>query len=88
MVDADHLRAFALLGLLYATLRFVEAYGLWFAKHWGEWIAVISGAIYLPVEIVELFRGFGWIKLIILIVNVIVVLYVASFLFKSSEKES
>src|SRR5437763_14839104 len=36
---------------IYSGLRFAEAYGLWRAKAWGEWIALISGAIYLPYEI-------------------------------------
>ena len=36
---------------IYSGLRLAEAYGLWRAKAWGEWIALISGAIYLPYEI-------------------------------------
>lgn len=35
----------------YSGLRFTEAYGLWWEKAWAEWIALISGAIYLPFEI-------------------------------------
>ena len=39
---------------VYSGLRFAEAYGLWRAKAWGEWIALISGALYLPFEIRKL----------------------------------
>src|SRR5437868_643504 len=35
--------------LLYATIRFAEGIGLWQGKHWAEWFAVISAAIYLPL---------------------------------------
>jgi uncharacterized membrane protein (DUF2068 family) len=35
----------------YSGLRFAEAYGLWKERAWAEWIALISGAIYLPWEI-------------------------------------
>ncbi len=36
-------------GLAYSACRFVEAYGLWNERHWAEWFAVISGAIYRAV---------------------------------------
>src|ERR1700682_6674562 len=43
--------AVAGVGASYSLLRFVEAYGLWYAKAWAEWIALISGTLYLPFEI-------------------------------------
>ncbi|HMK28558.1 MAG TPA: DUF2127 domain-containing protein [Terriglobales bacterium] len=63
--------------LAYSTLRFVEAYGLWRARAWAEWLALISGSIYLPFEIVELARRPDWIRLSILLINLAVVLYMA-----------
>src|SRR5262250_1455967 len=39
---------------VYSGLRFAEATGLWRARAWAEWIALVSGAIYLPYEIVRL----------------------------------
>ena len=35
----------------YSGLRFVEAYGLWRARAWAEWVALVSGMLYLPFEI-------------------------------------
>src|SRR5215471_21835247 len=35
----------------YSTLRFAEAYGLWRARSWAEWIGIVSGGIYLPLEV-------------------------------------
>lgn len=67
--------ALAALAMAYAALRFVEAYGLWFARRWGEWVAVLSGGIYVPVEIYELSRGFSAIKLAALVLNALVVAY-------------
>jgi uncharacterized membrane protein (DUF2068 family) len=32
---------------VYVTLRFVEAYGLWYVRPWAEWLAFASGAIYI-----------------------------------------
>jgi uncharacterized membrane protein (DUF2068 family) len=39
--------------LLYAILRFAEAYGLYFRRAWAEVLAALSGAVYLPFEVLE-----------------------------------
>lgn len=65
--------AVALLVMLYAALRFTEAYGLWRSRAWAEWLAAVSGAIYVPFELYELSRGFSWIKLAALALNIAVV---------------
>ena len=67
--------AVAVGALAYSTLRFLEAYGLWRERAWAEWLAMISGAIYLPFEVVELLRQPDWVRLAILVVNLAVVLY-------------
>ncbi|CAM3479660.1 DUF2127 domain-containing protein [Paracidovorax anthurii] len=35
----------------YAAVRFLEAYGLWTARAWGEWLGALSGALYIPFEL-------------------------------------
>lgn len=67
----------ALLALGYSLLRFAEAYGLWRERAWAEWLALVSGAIYLPFEMYELVRRMNWIPLVIFLVNLAVVLYMA-----------
>jgi uncharacterized membrane protein (DUF2068 family) len=63
----------ACLVVAYAAVRFAEAYGLWRSRGWAEWLAAASGAIYVPVEVYELSRGFSWIKLTALALNLGVV---------------
>ena len=46
----------ALGALLYAVLRFVESYGLYFRRAWAEVLAAFSGTVYLPFELFELVR--------------------------------
>jgi uncharacterized membrane protein (DUF2068 family) len=65
----------ACLVVVYAAVRFAEAYGLWFSRAWAEWLAAVSGAIYVPVELYELSRGFSWIKLTALFINIAVVAF-------------
>ena len=74
--------ALAALAAAYAALRFAEAYGLWFARRWGEWIAAVSGGVYVPVEIYELARGASWIKLGALLLNAAVVGYMCYALWR------
>jgi uncharacterized membrane protein (DUF2068 family) len=61
--------------VLYATVRFVEAYGLWRARGWAEWLAAVSGAIYIPFELYEIARGVSWIKVAALVLNVVIVAF-------------
>ena len=76
----------AALVVVYACVRFAEAYGLWRSRTWAEWLAAASGAIYVPFELYELGRGFSWIKFGALVVNVAVVGYMCYALWRSKAK--
>ena len=61
--------------LLYAAARFTESYGLWNRRVWAEWFALLSGALYLPWEILQVLeRGSRW-HWAIFLVNLAIVLY-------------
>lgn len=65
----------ALAATIYTIIRFVEAYGLWYLRAWAEWLAIASGTIYIPFEVIDMIRhprGFG---ALVLVVNVAIVLY-------------
>lgn len=59
----------------YASLRFSESYGLWRNRVWAEWIGVISGAIYLPLEIWDLSQRFRLFTLVIMVINIGIIAY-------------
>lgn len=65
----------AALALLYSAIRLSEGYGLWFERRWAEWLGVVSGGIYVPIEVYELWHKPSWIKAATLTLNVAVVLY-------------
>jgi uncharacterized membrane protein (DUF2068 family) len=69
--------AIASVGAIYSVMRFVEAYGLWRAAAWAEWVALISGAAYLPLELHEVLRWPSLFHFALLFVNLAVVLYMA-----------
>lgn len=70
----------ALAACFYASMRFVEAYGLWFARRWAEWFALLSGAVYLPIELYELVKGVTRIKIVFISINLVIVLYMVVML--------
>lgn len=71
----SRLRTLAALAFVYSTVRFVEAYGLWKMRAWAEWFAIISGCVYLPIEVYELVEKPTLIRAGILILNALVVAY-------------
>ena len=60
---------------VYSGLRFAEALGLWRARAWAEWIALVSGAIYLPYEIFRLMHRVTLLHISIFLVNLAVVAF-------------
>ena len=84
-LTANRIRFLFLFALLYALMRFVEAYGLWFARRWAEWFALISGCVYLPIELFELAKGFTWLKIGLIVINLVVVLYMAFVLMHNKK---
>jgi uncharacterized membrane protein (DUF2068 family) len=61
--------------LSYATVRFVEAWGLWHRRVWAEWFALLSGAMYLPLELLKVAERATWERVSVLAINTIIVLY-------------
>src|SRR3954447_14352939 len=61
--------------LTYSTVRFVEAWGLWNRRIWAEWFALLSGAMYLPWEILKVAQRASAERLVVLAINVLIVLY-------------
>lgn len=68
---------FLLLICAYASLRFLEAYGLWQDRTWAYWFGVFGYGIFIPIEIYYLIASpFDWFKLGILISNILIVIVV------------
>jgi uncharacterized membrane protein (DUF2068 family) len=78
--------AVAIGALTYSSLRFAESYGLWRERPWAEWLALVSGAIYLPFEVYELARKPDEVRLAILLINLAVVIYMAYLRLQARER--
>ena len=73
----------AIFALLYSLVRLVEGYGLWRERAWAEWFALVSGMIYLPIELYELVRKATWGRVSILTINLLVVVFIGLVLWRS-----
>jgi len=60
---------------VYAVVRLFEAYGLWHGRAWAEWLALVGGALYVPVELYHIWHRFTWLKEGLLVTNLVVVGY-------------
>ena len=61
---------------VYISLRFIEGYGLWRGRVWAEWLALASGAIYLPLEIHALLQKATLVHWLFLITNLVILAYI------------
>lgn len=60
---------------VYALVEGAEAVGLWMQKRWAEYLTFIATTALLPLEIYELAHGIKPLKVIALVVNLAVVVY-------------
>jgi uncharacterized membrane protein (DUF2068 family) len=71
---------------VYAILRFVEGYGLWYGLPWAEWMAAITGGMYIPFEAADLIRRPTWFRLLVIVINSVIVLYMLYLRLDAEEK--
>jgi uncharacterized membrane protein (DUF2068 family) len=77
-----NLRQVVLLAWGYAAIRLTEGYGLWRDKAWAEWLAAVSGAVYLPLELSHLLAQTTAINGLVLVGNIVVVAYMVVRLWR------
>ena len=74
-VHPDQIKKLGIGSLIYAGLFFAEGTGLWLQKLWGEWLTVIINSSLAPLEIYEIAKHPSPVKVVVLIVNVGIVIY-------------
>jgi uncharacterized membrane protein (DUF2068 family) len=71
----SHLRILGGVLLAYAALEATEMVGLWLNKRWAEYLTFVATTILVPYEVYELTISVSVFKVVTLIINVAVVLY-------------
>jgi uncharacterized membrane protein (DUF2068 family) len=71
---------------VYSLVRFIEAYGLWYARRWAEWFAALSGGVYVPIELFELYERVTWLRLGALVLNSTIVAFMLYCVFHAGDQ--
>lgn len=87
-INDTNLWSMAIAAAMYSLMRMVEAVGLWLRKSWAEWFAVLTGGMYIPVEIFEVVHRTSWPRITVLLVNLGVVSYLLLVMFRNDEKRA
>ncbi|SDP77726.1 Uncharacterized membrane protein, DUF2068 family [Rhodoferax sp. OV413] len=82
LLPGANLRQLVLLGTAYVSLRLVEAYGLWNDKTWGEKLAALSGALYIPFELAHLLHRTTAMGVLVFVGNLLLVAYLVLRLWR------
>jgi uncharacterized membrane protein (DUF2068 family) len=69
------IKGLGIVSFIYAGLFLTEGIGLWLMKRWAEWFTIIITSSLVPVEIYELYRHPTATKILVLIINIAVVIY-------------
>jgi len=71
----QYLSSQSIVSFIYAEPFLTEGVGLWLMKRWAEWFTIIITSSLVPVEIYELVRHPTVTKILVLIINIAVVIY-------------
>jgi uncharacterized membrane protein (DUF2068 family) len=74
-ITPKQLKALSVGTFFYAALLLIEGTGLLMRKHWAEYFTVVTTAGLIPLEIYELAKHFSRAKIIVLLVNIAIVVY-------------
>lgn len=74
-IQPNTLRFSAALTAGYAAVTAIEAVGLWLEKAWAKWLVIGLVAVSIFPELYELMQGFSILKLLVLLINLAVLIY-------------
>jgi uncharacterized membrane protein (DUF2068 family) len=75
LVHTKELKQLSALGVGYAGLFLTEGTGLLFRQRWAEWLTIIATSSFMPLEACELIKELTAMRLLVLVANVAVVLF-------------
>jgi uncharacterized membrane protein (DUF2068 family) len=73
--DPHRAHLLAIAAFAYSALFVTEGVGLWMVKKWAEYLTIIATASLLPFELYELVHKVTALRLVVLLINVGVLIY-------------
>ena len=87
-IPPHRLREVGIASFVYAALFFTEGVGLWLGKRWAEWFTAIITLSLVPLEIYEIHRHVTAGKILVLLINIAVVVYLVLRIRKEQPRPS
>jgi uncharacterized membrane protein (DUF2068 family) len=75
MVDDRKLKELSLVTFFYSGLLLTEGVGLALRKRWAEYVTIVTTSSLLPLEVYEIAKHVSAAKIIVLLANIAVVVY-------------
>ena len=69
------LLALAAVAAVYSIVEGIESVGLWRERRWAEYLTVLATAGFIPFEVRELIHGISALKVIALVLNVAILVW-------------
>jgi uncharacterized membrane protein (DUF2068 family) len=88
LIDDPLLRRIGAAAFFYSVLGLVEGIGLYMEKAWGEYLTLIITASFLPLEIFEMLRKLTWVRMGLLVINLLVLLYLLKMVMERGQRRS
>lgn len=74
-LQSPKLKLLSVAAFSYSMLFAVEGFGLWRAKRWAEYLTIVATCSFIPFEVYELTRRLTWPRVLTLVINLLVVVY-------------
>ncbi len=74
------------LTFLFAGVFFTEGTGLFFKQQWAKYLTIIVTASFVPIEVLEVLKHFGLVKLGLLVINVGIVWFLVILLRREKQR--
>jgi uncharacterized membrane protein (DUF2068 family) len=75
ILDERKLKELSVGTFFYSALLVTEGAGLLFGKRWAKYFTIVATSSFIPLEVYELIKRVGSAKLVVLLLNVVVVVY-------------
>ncbi len=87
LLDDHRLKEISFGAFFYASLLTLEGVGLCLSKRWAEYFTVIMTASLLPLEVLEIARRVTAVRVLLLLVNLAIVVYLIRRLIRERRAE-
>jgi uncharacterized membrane protein (DUF2068 family) len=82
-LDDRKLKELSVGTFFYSALLLTEGVGLWLGKRWAQHFTIVATSSFVPLEVYELTKRVSPPRLIVLLLNVVVVVYLVIELYRN-----